>query len=404
MEYQISADVPSLDPATVAGDPGGGFSPLFTAAIEGGESVPAVADVEFRELPDAERYLELPEDIDPRIEEQAAELSERLTTPFERGLAIEHWFRETGGFVYDLETEQGHSDDLLASWLFDDSSENAAYRRGYCEQFATSMAVMTRSIGIPTRVVLGFTPGSRIGSDEVVVLDENAHSWVELWIPALGWVSFDPTPRGDGANPATSYRELADALGFEIAAYLDQVPEPVRPEIIPNENSIGGILAPDEDRREPGFIDQAPAAPSRSAVPGWAAIAALTIGLIAVIVAAIPLVKWVRHRTRMRRLDDGDISAAWEEIVVRLTDFDVEPDPAATPLEVAAGVDDAMRPLASVYSRSVYGRTTEVSADNADAARRSMQITSSRLTTRYSPLERLRSRYRLRSLTRRFRS
>ena len=109
MEYQISADVPSLDPATVAGDPGGGFSPLFTAAIEGGESVPAVADVEFRELPDAERYLELPEDIDPRIEEQAAELSERLTTPFERGLAIEHWFRETGGFVYDLETEQGLS-------------------------------------------------------------------------------------------------------------------------------------------------------------------------------------------------------------------------------------------------------------------------------------------------------
>ena len=404
MVYQITADVPSVDPATIAGDPTGGFSPLFTAAIEGGESVPAIADVEYRELPDAERYVELPDDIDPRIGDQAAELTERLTTPFEQGLAIEHWFRETGGFVYDLDTEQGHSDDLLASWLFDDSPENAGYRRGYCEQFATSMAVMTRSIGIPTRVVLGFTPGSRIGANEVVVLDENAHSWVELWIPTVGWVSFDPTPRGDGANPATSYGNLSDALGFEIAAYLEQVPEPVRPEIIPNENPIGGLMVPDEDRRDPGLIEQPVEAPSEISMPGWALLATLTIALAVFVLAAIPIVKWVRHRTRMRRLDDGDITAAWEEIVVRLTDFGEEPDPAATPLEVAAGVDDAMRPLASVYSRAVYGRTTEVSPDNTDAARRSMHVTSDRLTTRFSPRERLRSHYRLGSLTRRFRS
>ncbi len=403
MEYQITSNVPVIDPATIARDPTGGFSPLFAAAIEGGESVPELTDVELRELPNAERYLELPEDIDPRIEAQAADLTGRLTTPFEQGLAIEHWFRETGGFVYDLEADQGHSDDLLASWLFDDSAENAGYRRGYCEQFATSMAVMTRSIGIPTRVVLGFTPGSRIGADEVVVLDENAHSWVELWIPAIGWASFDPTPRGDGANPTTSYRTLADDLGFEIAAYLEQIPEPVRPDIIPNQNPIGGVLAPDEDRRDLDFIAQTDGAPSSPSMPGWALTITIGLILIVAVIVAIPIVKWVRHRTRMRRLADGDITAAWEEIVVRLTDFGEEPDPAATPLEVAMAVDDAMKPLASVYSRSVYGRAAEVSKDNADAARRSMQMTSDRLTTKYSPVERLRSRYRLGSLMRRFR-
>jgi hypothetical protein len=266
------------------------------------------------------------------------------------------------------------------------------------------MAVMTRSIGIPTRVVLGFTPGSRIGADEVVVLDENAHSWVELWIPAVGWLSFDPTPRGDGANPATSYGTLADDLGFEIAAYLEQIPEPVRPEIIPNQNPIGVEFAPEEDLRDLDLSGQTGGARSALSIPGWALIVTIGLMLIVFVIVAIPIIKWARHRTRMRRLANGDIAAAWEEIVVRLTDFGEEPDPAATPLEVATVVDDAMKPLASVYSRSVYGKATEVSTDNADAARRSMQMTNDRLTTRYSSLERLRSQYRLGSLMRRFRS
>ncbi len=403
MSYQVAATVPVVDPALIAGDPDGGFSPLFTAALESGESVPVIGEVEYRELPDAERYLQLPDNVDSRIGEQAVDITERLSTPFEKGLAIEHWFRETGGFVYDLDTDQGHSDDVLASWLFDDSPENASYRRGYCEQFATSMAVMSRSIGIPTRVVLGFTPGTRTGANEVVVLDKNAHSWVELWIPAVGWVSFDPTPRSDDANPGTSYRNLTDALGFEIAAYLGQIPEPVRPEITPDQNPIGGVLAPGEDRRDPGFIEQIPVNDSGPPLPGWTSGMALAIAFIILFLAGIPIVKWAGHRSRMRRLADGDISAAWEEIVVRLTDFGEEPDPAATPLEVAATVDDAMKPLASVYSRSVYGRSEEISSDHTDAARRSMQITSDRLSTRYSPLERLRSHYRMGSLMRRFR-
>ena len=71
----------------------------------------------------------------------------------------------------------------------------------------------------------------------------------------------------------------------------------------------------------------------------------------------------------MRRLEDGDISAAWEEIVVRLTDFGEEPDPAATPSQLAAHVDDAMKPLAAVYSRSVYGGPVELSKAQADTAR-----------------------------------
>jgi len=403
MEYRVFSEIPDVRPEEIVGDPGGGFSPLFTAAATAGESLPPVGDVTFRELPDADRYTDLPENVDARVQQQAINLTQRLTTPFEKGLAIEHWFRETGGFVYDLEVDQGHSEDVLATWLFDNSAENDSYRRGYCEQFATSMAVMTRSIGIPTRVVLGFTPGSEIAPNEVVVLDKNAHSWVELWIPAVGWVKFDPTPRGDGANPVTSYERLSQALGFEIAAYLEQVPEPVRPDV-EGGNPISGLLDPNIDPLLPTPVDSGNTSAGDSTLVSWVPIIPISIALVLLIIAAIPILKWARHRVRMRRLDDGDISAAWEEIVVKLTDFGEEPDPSATPTEVAATVDDAMKPLASVYSRSVYGNANLLSNAQTDTARQSMQATSDRFAMRYSAMERFRSYYRLGSLRRRFRS
>jgi len=403
MEYQVRSNVPEVRPEEIAGDPGGGFSPLFTAAANAGESLPDIGDTTFRELPDADRYTELPENVDLRVRQQALDLTERLTSPFEKGLALEHWFRETGGFVYDLEVDQGHSEDLLATWLFDDSAENDAYRRGYCEQFATSMAVMTRSIGIPTRVVLGFTPGTEIAENEVVVLDNNAHSWVELWIPAVGWVAFDPTPRGDGANPVTSYERLSEALGFEIAEYLEQVPEPIRPDF-DGGNPISGVLDPNIDPLLPIPLGTDGSANSGSPISSLVAIVPISIALVFLIIAAIPIVKWARHRARMRRLADGDISAAWEEIVVKLTDFGEAPNPAATPTEVAGDVDDAMKPLASVYSRSVYGSADQLSTEQTDTARQSMHLTSDRFAMRYSAIERFRSYYRLGSLRRRFRS
>jgi len=403
MQYSVIAEIPVLDPAAVSGAPGGGLSPLFSQAVDQGETPPDPIDADLRELPDAETYTELPPGIDPRIRAEAVAQTQRLTTSFEKGLAIEHWFRETGGFVYDLDASgQGHGDDVLAAWLFDDEPENTSYRRGYCEQFATSMAVMTRTLGIPTRVVLGFTPGDRIGVDEVVVRDNNAHSWVELWIPSQGWVSFDPTPRSDGANPATSYDAMEDSLGYDLAAYLDQIPEPERTQFPSSGNLPGGIFAPDTNRPEPGFIGTGGETTPSSGLPWWIPVAGLVAALAILIIIALPLFKWIRHRSRMRRLSEGDISAAWEEIVVRLTDLSEEPDPASTPDELAARVDGAMVPLATVYTRSVYGGANAVSDEQVEIARQSMELTGERLTTRYSPMERTRSLYRLTSLRRRF--
>jgi hypothetical protein len=397
MEYQIAADVPLTDSSAVATNAGGGLSPLFMAAAEQEAGVPAAdPDTVHRVLPDTADYLRLPDGIDSRIEVKARELTSRLQTDFEKGLALEYWFRETGGFVYslDVDIDEGHGPDVLANFLFD--TESTGYRTGYCEQFATSMGVMARSLGIPTRVVLGFLPGEVDGNGQVTVTDISGHSWVELWIGSQGWMRFDPTPRSDGLNPNATYRNLRNQLGFDIAAYLDQVAE-----------------APGAGETSPiDVLDTAAQpAPSPLGVPllegeagsGGELSIALTVlvvlgALAAMALGAIPALKWSRRRTRLGRLSRGDVGAAWEEIVAQLADLDRPVNPAATPNEVAADVDASLAPLAAVYAKSVYGPAEALSAGELDAASRSMTMTSARLVDDLSPRDRVRATYRLASV------
>ncbi|MCH8900442.1 MAG: transglutaminase domain-containing protein [Acidobacteria bacterium] len=396
MEYAIAADVPVTDSRAIVTDENGRLSPLFAVAAEEQETVPeADPTVVHRELPDAERYVQLPDGLDPRIGAKADELTDRFTTAFEKGLALEYWFRESGGFVYslDVDVEAGHGPDVVARWLFDPDSTD--YRRGFCEDFATSMGVMARSIGIPTRVVLGFTPGEVTENGDVLVTDRNGHSWVELWIPSQGWMRFDPTPRGDGINPA-AYRTIAAQLGFDVAFYLGQVPElPPEPQAadVPNP----GLGAQLEPIRTPIPRPAGAANTGGGLAFNWPT-AAVILALAAGIIGVVPALKWARHRARMRRLAHGDVSAAWEEVVARLADLDHAVDAAATPHEVASTVDTALDTLALVYTKSVYGPEQGVSTSDLEAATRSMTVTTDRLTEHMSRSERARAQYRLRSV------
>ena len=69
-------------------------------------------------------------------------------------------------------------------------------RRGLCEQFASTFAVMARTLGIPSRVAVGFTPGELNGDGSYSVFGKNAHAWPEVWFDGIGWVDFEPTPPG----------------------------------------------------------------------------------------------------------------------------------------------------------------------------------------------------------------
>jgi transglutaminase-like putative cysteine protease len=94
----------------------------------------------------------------------------------------------------------------LDAFLFDD-------RRGYCQQFSGAMALLLRMAGVPVRIASGFTPGSLDRKrDEFVVRDVDAHSWVEVYFPRYGWITFDPTP---SIAPARAH---ASALNIPTAA------------------------------------------------------------------------------------------------------------------------------------------------------------------------------------------
>jgi transglutaminase-like putative cysteine protease len=136
--------------------------------------------------PTAERFLELPPNLDKRITQLASQVTASKATRYDRAAAVEHYLQTN--FGYSLEMRAGGADPL-ADFLFN-------IREGHCEYFATAMAIMLRTQGIATRVVNGFHQGDYNESTNMyVVRQRHAHSWVEVYFPHEdAWIKFDPTP------------------------------------------------------------------------------------------------------------------------------------------------------------------------------------------------------------------
>ncbi len=132
------------------------------------------------------RQLELPDDFSEPVRELARTITADARTPYERALALLSFFRN-GNFTYTLDTNLGDSPDAIAEFLLHQ-------RKGFCEQFAASYAALARVVGLPSRVAVGYQPGS-IGPDGLFhVTNRNAHAWPEVWIEGAGWIPFEPTP------------------------------------------------------------------------------------------------------------------------------------------------------------------------------------------------------------------
>lgn len=132
------------------------------------------------------QYLQLPTTLDLRIRELARSITVSATNNYDRAAAIEHYLLTHYG--YTLELPRVMPRDPLAYFLF-------VRREGHCEYFASAMAVMLRTLDIPARIVNGFRGGDFNDlTSSYVVRAREAHSWVEVYFPGSGWVSFDPTP------------------------------------------------------------------------------------------------------------------------------------------------------------------------------------------------------------------
>lgn len=152
----------------------------------------AASPASLRSLPNAERdertsrYLQVPEELPERVGRLAARITRNAPTPYDKVKAIERWLADNYRYRTDSPIPP-EGRDAVDHFLFDTDV-------GFCEQFASATAVMLRTLGIPARVIVGFTPGRRSAfTGYYDVRASDAHMWVEVYFDKFGWYEFDPT-------------------------------------------------------------------------------------------------------------------------------------------------------------------------------------------------------------------
>jgi len=202
-EDRLSVLPAAWKPVSVEGDPGGGVrvtpqgSVRPAGPLNADESytvrsrVPEASSAELRRTgtnyPDRIReYTQLPEATSDRLRGRAAAVAADADTPYDIAVTIETYLEENKRYSLAVERPDGP---IADGFLFEMDA-------GYCTYFATTMVAMLRSEGVPARFVTGYTPGERVGTDQYVVRGLDAHAWVEVYFPDVGWVRFDPTPAG----------------------------------------------------------------------------------------------------------------------------------------------------------------------------------------------------------------
>ncbi len=155
------------------------------------------------------QYLRLPTRLDPRVAELARDITAQAKNNYARAQAIQLYLKTK--YSYTLQLPGINPPDQLSYFLFE-------RKKGHCEYFATSMAVMLRTMGIPARVVNGFRGGEYNDlTSQYIVREQDAHSWVEAYYPEFGWVTFDPTPPRTATNTSGGWARMG--------LYLDAVRE-----------------------------------------------------------------------------------------------------------------------------------------------------------------------------------
>jgi hypothetical protein len=270
--------------------------------------------------------LALPSTTPAEVATLAREVTAGATTPYDQAVALQRWLRTA--FTYDVRAPGGDTSDVIAAFLRE--------RRGYCQHFAATFTLMARSLGIPTRVVLGFTPGTPAPDGTYAVTTSNYHSWPEVSFDGVGWVRFEPTPRAGGA--------------VDVPAYSGPPVFPPNQPAPGDEPSAAPAPAP-----SPAVTGRAVPAPGTSSTEGVAAEGSgvidvarrITVGLLAalvltVVAAAPAIARELRHRRRRRTVADpaaapsDAVECAWSELADTARDLGVPWPVADSPRRTAS--------------------------------------------------------------------
>jgi transglutaminase-like putative cysteine protease len=365
-------------PTTAAAGPArwnGGEGTLFTVGeTENGfryeitSRIPLASPVELDRIDPSTSdlpalYTALPRSVPSRIHDLARDLSADEPTPFRRLLSIQEYLR---GFEYDERAPAGHGvDDIL---FFMEQS-----KRGYCEQFAGTMAVLARSLGYPARVAVGFLPGDPAGDGSFRVTSDHIHAWTEVYFGGYGWLAFEPTPTRE--NP--------------VAGYLNPPPAGPRPDA-----NLGGVVGADAEdprssrgaaQRDAQDLSRRPELPGlesarrpterpsaiRSLLPWAIAIAAFALLLV-------PPAKLVARRRALRRRGSSRhaVVSAYEVVLWAAQDLGLGRRRGETPWEYrtrlrseVAFSDGHLERLTALAGRALYAEDGLGRVEGEDAGR-----------------------------------
>jgi transglutaminase-like putative cysteine protease len=260
--------------------------------------------------------LTLPDNLPSIVTQYAESVTAGATDDFSRAAALQQWFRSDGEFVYDDRTQSGHSATALTDFLIE--------RHGYCEQFAATMAIMARYLGIPARVAVGFTPGTNQGDSTWLVRAHDMHAWPELYFEGVGWVRFEPTPASrTGTPPEWTFVPSQGGTNRP----TDQP--------VPSSQPTRAIADLPADTTSGGGV------PSGDRFPSRLPLILIGLGAVAVVVSVPWLSSQAGRRSRWRRAGNDAAcvaEAAWADLQEAVRDAGLAWDRAATPRTMARRV------------------------------------------------------------------
>ncbi len=300
-----------------------------------------------------DRYTQVgPTSLPPELVQLVNDVAGRAgaqASNYAKAVAIQNYFRSEYEYSLDRSPETGTA--ALMGFIEDKS--------GYCQQFSATMALMARSLGIPARVVVGFTPGTRAADGSYVVRSHDAHAWPELYFAGSGWVRFEPTPAGrTGELP--SWANPTD------------LQNPTSATESPTATATGG---PSQEE-----IDRATAAPGGGGVDGldeaapWWRMPLLGGGGTVLVIAVLGpgLVRWLQRRRRLTGHDNVAMASerAWQELLATAAD-----------LGIATPADRTVRQTAALLSRNAAGAEQELAdlAALVEQSRYSLRVPTVRI-------------------------
>jgi transglutaminase-like putative cysteine protease len=240
-----------------------------------------------------QRYGDVPGGVPAIVGSTARQVTATGRTPYEKALLLQGFFRDRGAFTYDTSAAYGYGYDAMSAFLIQ--------RRGFCQHFAATMAMMARTLKIPSRVVVGFLSSSaKDSAGHFVFTSHDVHSWPELYFAGVGWVRFEPTPRSNAPFPAYAPRTAA--------------PNPSTAQ--PSTTSLHDPLASRsvlQHGASSATSDGTNGGGPGGSLPSTPWLVVIGLGLLAGVPA---LSRWGLRRTRMSRpLDDAAAAeAAWTEL------------------------------------------------------------------------------------------